>query len=288
MFDIQPIKHEIEVLGFHSIYYFEFTKNFSHAPEKHDFWEMVYVDNGRVIAITDGVGIPLAQGQVIFHEPNETHAHISDNISGNNMLVISFSASSEAMKFFSRKTFTLDKTAKTLLSLFLDEAQIALNHVPDSYENKSNLNFSNAPLGSTQLLQCYMTEFLIKLMRDGQSSKIRANEHSRAIAGDSMTQLIKDYLAENIYSDMSIEILCNRFKMGKSQLIKIFKDSSSKSPMEYFYSLRLSESKKLLRDGKYSITEISDLFGYSNVHNFSRAFKRATGFSPTSYVKSIK
>ena len=43
MFEMQEIKHDIDILGFNSIYYFEFGKNFSHAPERHNFWEMVYI-----------------------------------------------------------------------------------------------------------------------------------------------------------------------------------------------------------------------------------------------------
>ena len=64
MFDTQKIHKEINLIGFNSIYYFEFGKDFSHAPEKHDFWEMVYVDSGKVNAITNGVG--LTHQQAVF------------------------------------------------------------------------------------------------------------------------------------------------------------------------------------------------------------------------------
>lgn len=288
MFKLQPISKNIEILGFNSIYYFEFGKNFSHSPESHGFWEMVYVDNGEIIAITDGVGIPLCQGQVIFHKPGEIHAHVSDNVNSNNMLVISFTTNSDAMGYFANKTFTLDKTAKILLSLFLDEAQTALSPLPNSFTNRSDLDFSKAPFGSTQLLQCYFTEFLIKLFRQGLGNKIRYSEESRLIAGNSMTQLIKDYLNENLYEEISLSSLCEHFRLGKSQLTKIFKDSSNSTPMDYLHNARIKEAKKLLRSGTNSVSEIADMFGYSNVHNFSRAFKKATGFSPMAYIKSIR
>ena len=113
MYELQKIRNEFTVTGFYSIYYFEFTKDFTHVPESHDFWELVYVDNGEIIAVTDGVSIPLTQGQVIFHEPNDTHAHISDQKVPNNMLVISFSVEGEAMDYFKKKIFTLDSTEKT-------------------------------------------------------------------------------------------------------------------------------------------------------------------------------
>ncbi len=121
-FETQPIKREIIIDGFNNIYYFEFGKDFSHPPERHDFWELVYVDSGKVNAITNGNARTLSQGELIFHRPSELHAHASNRKDPNCMLVVSFSTSSEAMEFFHKKVFTADKTVKTLLSLFISEA----------------------------------------------------------------------------------------------------------------------------------------------------------------------
>jgi quercetin dioxygenase-like cupin family protein len=108
MFKMQSIKKEIEISGFNSIYYFEFGKDFSHTPEKHNFWEMVYVDSGKINAVTNGIGLTLSQGQVIFHRPMEIHAHVSNKVVPNNMLVVSFTTKSTSMDFFDKKIFSLD------------------------------------------------------------------------------------------------------------------------------------------------------------------------------------
>lgn len=289
MFELQPIENVINIKGFNSIYYFEFGKDFSHTPEKHDFWEMVYVDKGSVMAITNGIGCTLEQGQVIFHEPNEIHSHISDNKVSNNMLVISFTANDDAMQFFSKKCFTLDKTSKTLLSLFLQEAKNALVNLPNKYEDKRNLNFDNSPIGATQLLQCYFTEFLIRLIRNGDSlsEHIYSNEESRTIASNSIIELVKEYMYNNVTSQITLKNICEHFMIGKTQLSKIFKDNTGKSPMEYYHELKITEAKKMLREEYYSISEISDKLCFSSIHIFSRAFKNSVGFSPTEYKKSI-
>lgn len=289
MFDLQPIKTDIHIKGFNSIYYFEFGKNFTHSPEKHDFWEMVFVDAGRIIAITDGVGCMLNQGQAIFHEPNEIHAHVSDTQTPNNMLVISFTTDSEIMKFFSKKTFTLDKTSKTLLSLFIEETKDALGKIPGDYNNRNPLDFSDARIGSTQLLSCYFSEFLIKLLRSGTNAgrKISHGEGMRRVTQDSITRLICDYLKENVYSAITLEDICTHFLMGKSQLCAIFRDNTGTSIMNCYTDLKIAEAKKLLRDNCYSVSQISDMLKYSCIHTFSRAFKQKVGFSPAEYRKSI-
>ena len=289
MFAMQPINEEITLKGFNSIYYFEMGKDFTHEPESHDFWEMVYVDSGNIYAITDDVGCTLSQGQAIFHKPMELHAHISDKKVPNNMLVVSFTAEGEAMDYFRDKTFTLDKTSKILLSLFIDEAKNALGTIPGNYNNKENLDFSKSTFGAVQLLQCHFTEFLIKLMRMGShaSTRLISDESSRNLAANSLCSLISDHMKKHIYGTLTLKELCIAFSMGKTRMCKIFGEWSGKSPMEYYSDLKISEAKKLLREGSYSVSQISEMLGYTTIHNFSRAFKKAAGQSPTAYVKRI-
>ncbi len=289
MFDTQLPINEIDIMGFNNIYYFEFGKNFSHTPEKHNFWEMVYVDSGRINAITNGVGCTLEEGQAIFHEPMEVHAHISDNRVANNMLVISFVAEGDMLRLLKGRTFNLDKTGKMLLSLFLDEAKNALGALPSDYENKENLCFSNDVFGASQLLHCYFTEFVIRLIRSGStfSKTLEPSKKSRDIANNSLSELIADYLKSSVYTSLTLKELCSHFLIGKTQLCKIFRENTGQSPMEYYMQLKIAEAKKLLREKNYSVSEISDMLSYSSIHIFSRAFKKAVGLSPTAYSRRI-
>lgn len=288
-FRLHPIRREIELEGFNSIYYFEFGKDFSHPPERHDFWEMVYVDSGEINAVTDGLGRRLSQGQVIFHRPMEVHAHVSNLVNPNNMLVVSFTTHSPAMEYFDKKIFTLGKTEKTLLSLFIKEARSALGALPGEYSNKNPLDFSSAQPSTFQLLECYLTEFLLILLRNGDDTgvKVKSGDNSRALGQSSITELITAYLSENVRSSISLGDICSRFFIGKTQLCKLFEEQIGKSPIEYYSSLKIAEAKKLLRQSDLSVSRISDMLCYSSIHNFSRAFKKAVGISPVEYRNKI-
>ncbi len=287
-FVTHPITRPLRIEGFNSIYYFEFGKNFSHPPEKHDFWELVYVDSGEIIAVTDGLGRTLRQGQVIFHKPGEVHAHISNRVVPNNMLVVSFTARGKGMGFFDDQIFDLDKTAKTLLTLFINEAKTALGALPGEYGNKNPLDFSKAPLGSMQLMECYLTELLLVLQRSGQGAgRIIPREDSLELAQSSMTELILHYLKENLTADLTYHDICREFLMGKSRLYRLFEEQVGQSPMDYFAALKMSEAKRLLREGELTVSQISDRLSFSSIHNFSRAFKKRVGMSPSAYRKKI-
>lgn len=287
-FNFHPVKRVIEIEGFHTIYYFEFGKDFTHPPQKNNFWEIMYVDSGKINAISDGIGQIVEQGQLVFIKPMEVHAHISNGVDPNNMLVITFTCNSPAMEFFNKKIFTLGKTEKTLLSLFMKEADKALGGIPGDYSNMNPLDFSRSTEGSTQLLECYLTELLLMLMRGGDESSITAkrSENSKEIAQSSIFELMSAYLQDNVYSNLTLSDISKKFFMGKSQVCKIFSEQIGKSPIEYYTELKTQEAKRLLRIDT-TVSRVADMLGYSSIHIFSRAFKKNVGVSPTEYKKRI-
>lgn len=285
-----PIAQEIEIKGFHSIYYFEFDKNFYHPSEKHDFWEMVYVDDGCIHAIVDGVGCELSKGQVIFHTPTEPHSHIANHCDSSNLVVIAFSCSSPAMSFFTRKIFSLEKPSKKILSLFLEEARNAMGYIPGDFHNKSPLDFSHAAPGSVQLMQCYLVEFLFSLIRSDKVyvQNMQHTQDSRRIAESALVNSIVSFIEENLALQPSLQLLCQHFSVSRTYLCRIFKEENGTSPIDYWIDLKMKEAKKLIREGNYNITQISELLGYSSIHHFTRMFKRTTGLSPTAYKMSVR
>ena len=284
---LMPINETLHIDGFHNIYYFEFDKHHTHPLEKHDFWEMVYVDMGEIIAITETKSMHLKGEQVIFRAPGEMHAHHSDMRSANNLLVISFSSRSPAMAFFeTNRVFTLDKTAKTVLSLFVREAKNALGAIPARFEDHSALNFSKESFGASQLMHLHFTEFLLKLIRNTQSPKENCDP-LRLDNGINKIERIITYMHEHIYEPLSLDALCNRFFVRKSQLSTLFKEYTGQSPIHYFASLKINEAKKLLRNNELTVSQIAYALGFSDIYTFSRAFKKTTGFSPTAYKKGI-
>lgn len=289
MYELGITNDEIIISRFNNIYYFEHGKHFKHPPEYHNFWEMVYIDKGNVIAYTDGVTSILSEGQAIFHKPGEYHSHISDNKVANNIFVVSFVCTSECMKFFESKTFTLDKTSKTLLSLFIQETKNALGKISGDYFDDSKPDFSKEIFGSSQLMKCHFTEFLIKLIRSGDKlrEKTYNKVQSRLDGQNLLVNHIISYLENNLYNKVTLGDICDRFFIKKSRLSVLFKEQTGKSPIQYYSDLKIQEAKKLLREETLSVSEISDYLGFSSIHNFSRSFKLSTGFSPTGYKKSI-
>ena len=235
-FELVPIQTEIAIAGFHSIYYFEFDIDFYHPPETHDFWELVYVDYGRINAIVDGVGCALSSGQVIFHQPMESHSHIGNGQDAGNVVVISFSCDSAIMSFFNRKIFTLEKNSQKILSLFLSESTKALGRICGDYNDTSPLDFSHAPLGSTQLMQGYLAEFLFSLIRSNHTASVtplEATRDSRQMAENALVNSLSYYMQDNLDQTPSLSTLCECFSIGRTYLCQVFRTVTGDSPVDY-------------------------------------------------------
>ena len=242
------------------------------------------------MAITDGTACALGEGKAIFREPNEMHAHISNGETSNNIFVVSFIAEGDMMDYFKKKIFTLDKTEKNILSLFIDEAKNALGgEIQGDYINRHPLVKDEVKFGSVQLMAAYLEELLIKLIRNDNnySFSVTENDEIRITGKNYIVEQIIAYLNTNLYKNITLSQICDHFFIGKSSLSAAFKEFTGKSPMKYLADLKIEEAKKLIRDDALSVGEIAEILGYSGIHSFSRTFKATTGFTPTGYKKSV-
>lgn len=94
-----------------------------------------------------------------------------------------------------------------------------------------------------------------------------------------------NYMNRNLGMKIDIDELAARVYLSHTGLIWKFKKELDTTPSQYLNMLRLRYSKQLLLNHAYSITEISEMCGYSNPYYFTNLFHKYTGMSPTEYRK---
>jgi AraC-like DNA-binding protein len=72
-------------------------------------------------------------------------------------------------------------------------------------------------------------------------------------------------------------------KVSLSKLTRELKKLSAPPPGELIKQARLALAKRLLRDTRILIRDVAEAAGYHFEKNFSSAFHRATGMSPSEY-----
>jgi len=76
--------------------------------------------------------------------------------------------------------------------------------------------------------------------------------------------------------------------LGKSRFHELFKRDTGYTPNEYLTKLQMQRIAEELIFSSSSVTELAEKYGYSSIHYFSKAFRKATGLSPTQYREKFR
>ncbi len=284
------IKHKIanliSITKIVTIHYYEFDKNFCYDGESHNFWEMVYIDAGRVEIKANNKHFRLKQGEVIFHKPNEFHTIKTEKDASANVFVISFVCSSEAMSFFKNKTMTVPSGLKKHISTIIEEYSLTFKTM-NTEDIKLELK-DNPPIGGQQMIKTYLEQFLIMLIRsESGNHNLRIFPSKESMENHLASQVIQ-IIEDNIYNKITVEQICNKLNYSRTYLSKIFKVTTGYTILEYILMNKIREAKKLIREEKYNFTQISDLLSFDNPHYFSTVFRKISNMTPTDYKNSVK
>lgn len=277
-------KMVITVSSIVTIHYNEYGPNFFFPGESHDFWEMVYVDKGRVQVTRDGESLTLRQGEILFHKPNEFHT-IRSFDSSPNFFVISFASPSAAMNRFEKHRALLDRTLNSYLSAILDEAEKTYHTPKNDPDLKQLERRSNAPLGSEQLIKTYLEQLLIFLLRSMADHKASPSFPTKKTDLDPLVESIIVYLRQNVNQAIRVEDLCKTFDYSRSYLSRHFQEKTGQTLAHYFASLKVSEAKRLMRETTMNFAQIATRLAFESPQYFSRVFKRHTGLTPSEFKR---
>ena len=87
--------------------------------------------------------------------------------------------------------------------------------------------------------------------------------------------------------NLCVEDLARMCCVSDTYLRKLFVAEYGKTPQRYISDLRLDAATELLRSGYYTVSEIAERCGFSNVNYFSTFIKKETGKSPLQYRKVL-
>ena len=98
---------------------------------------------------------------------------------------------------------------------------------------------------------------------------------------------IKETIEENMVdSDFNVSVLQEKMGMGNKQLYRKLKALTGQTPVEYIRDMRMRKAAKLLKAGKFSVSEVMYTVGFSNSSYFSKCFSKAFGMTPTEFMRS--
>jgi len=284
-----PLEKVINIDNIITLFYLEASKDFAHDGERHDFWEMVYIDKGEMVCVAEQNRFVLKSGEMTFHKPNELHSLAGNCSTAPNVSILTFECKSRAMRYFEGKIFRLDSTEKALLAALFEEGLSCYQLINDRDPLSQNLKKrENAPFGSSQMTKNLLEAFLIKLCRHREVAT-KQTRRSYLVDGTDVPLPVKellDVIHQSIYQRVTVGDIAGRLGKSESAVKHLFAQYRKQGIMHYVNSIKIEEAKRLLREG-YSVTQVSDRLAFDNPQYFSKSFRLYTHMSPSEYKKSI-
>lgn len=265
------IKSKLNIAKIYTLYYQEFDKFFSYKGEKHDFWEITYVDQGELSTLIDGREFILKQGDFIFYAPNQYHTQKNNSSVPVSFLTISFKMDFEEEDILKDKIFICDHELKSILEKILDEKNYNGVYSPD-------------------LIICYLKEFIVKLIRiiSKKNSIKQLHTSMQVNTNNAFVNTSLEYIYSHISQKITVDELADKVSISSSYLSRIFKDVMGVTIIDYINNYRLDTSKVYIKSTDLSLTQIAEILGFNSIHYFSKQFKKRYGISPIVYSKSLK
>lgn len=95
------------------------------------------------------------------------------------------------------------------------------------------------------------------------------------------TNIIKS----SINKEMNVENLCDAMNMSRSSLYNKIKALTNDSPSDFIRKVRMNEASILLKSKRYTVSEVSDMMGFSDPKYFTDTFKKYYRVPPSTYMK---
>lgn len=269
------------------MHYYEFDKSFFFKGEKHNFWEMIYVDKGRVEIESDEDVIELNQGEIAFHAPNEFHS-IKSKDSSPNFFVFSFECNSSAMEYFRKYHEKLDKKLKPYIASLIKESEGTFEIPKNDVTLKQLVKKNSAPIGGEQMIKTLLEQLFILLIREMRETKNPAVFTSKESMENHLSSSILKFISDRLHSVIRVNDICEKFGYSKTYLSKVFREQTGHTLAEYINIAKIDRAKDMIRMHEMNFAEISASLSFDNPQYFTRVFKRVSGMTPTEYKNSLK
>jgi AraC-like DNA-binding protein len=286
----QPIilKPEFDVEAVINISYYRLSRDYAFPGEEHSCWEFLYVDRGSVVVTAGADTYFMKAGELAFHCPNEFHAFRA--VGEADIVVVSFVCDSPSMHRLEKKVLLLHTKEKEHLKMLINESQQVYRYF-DNIAPRINMEKKpDAPWGSDQLIKTYLEQLFIHICRRDDNVKFaqRAVSSRSPSHGPVLAQRIKDYLHDHYTRKITLESLAQEMGVSASQIKRTFREQIGQSMVNYITQLRISQAKRLIREGDLNFTQIADAVGYDSIYYFSSLFKKYTGKTLSEYSRSLK
>ena len=268
------------------------------ANHHHDFYSLYVVRRGRGTHVIDGQAFGVARGDVYAMAPGMTHYFVDCH----DMVTDTF--------HFSPSLFdaeTLDALSETdgFHALFVaepasraDKAQTPggrwLHLIPAAHHQVSasieelRAEWERGDKTGALLARGLFFRLLVTLARAYAAlypvPETTMPNRSREAQEPTIAAALR-FMEDRFTQTVRVDEIARAVFLSPDRFTEVFAQSMGRTPRDYLRYLRVERAKALLQSGTATMTEVAQDSGFGDPAYFARAFRSATGVSPTEWKK---
>lgn len=153
------------------------------------------------------------------------------------------------------------------------EVQKVLKQLTD-FNQENELSFLYYKIKAQELLYLVFEKLLQR--ENTRHSQIYKDDIEKLL-------LIRTQIIADLSQPPRLQLLSKTAGMGETKMKELFKQVFGDSIYNYFQKARMEEAAYLLKQGKYTVTQIGYKLGFLNLSHFSKLFEKHYGSKPKKY-----
>lgn len=251
--------------------------DFEMLGKHEDFFELTVISAGKGTLITANTEVKVGRGDIHFAGPWETHGILSDHTDPLKYDYFAFRIKNAVHAEQLRQIIATHPTAAERVFQSENVGALVANAIWEIH---------NDEYCSKELLRHIFEQIVIYLIRAFQPKKRRNARNVDTVDSEILCYQIMHYIDTHVYSIKKLTEIAEELSYNYSYLSHLFRTTTGRSIMDYFYEKRLEAAKIMIVEQKMSITKVADKLNYPSLYSFSRMFKKRYGCSPDAYRKS--
>lgn len=241
------------------------------VPHTHNHVELFYIIGGKGQFLINDKLYPVNTNHLVIINPNVTHTEVSLNAQPLEYIVLGVEGIELSITDTSDGQFCiLDHFESVDISSCLRNILREMEMKQPGYED---------------VCQAFMEILIIRLMRN---TGLSVPAEAPAAGSHRQCAAIRRYIDLHFKEPLTLDLLAEEAHMNKHYLSHAFKREYGISPINYMISRRIEESKYLLAETDLSLSQISQLLGFSSLSYFSQVFRKSQSIPPMEYRQNAK
>ena len=257
------------------------------SPHKHDFFELVYVCEGKAEHIFENKTAIIQQGDFFLINLNSSHEYRKIGTSGEFRVINCL-----FLPNLIDDTLKDSKSFQDILDQYLKRygtEQIEQSPTQKIFHDESGFigeiaqqmlrEYTEKRIGYTDVIRNLLLTQIICLIR--KDTDTLCDQSQRIV------KTVKDFVAKNYAGSLHLTDICKKLNFSVPYVSMLFRKECGMTFRDYLVRVRIEKSCRLLRSTDMSIQSISQRVGYNDPAFFYKAFRRELSMTPDDYRSSI-